>query len=98
MPRANGPYSLLRDEEIDPWIERLTDAARYTMPANETGLPAIALPAGLDADGLPIGVQLYGDFGREDVLLQLAAQMERARPDWFGARPGVRVAVPAPAR
>ncbi|MGH7212831.1 MAG: amidase family protein, partial [Acetobacteraceae bacterium] len=62
------------------------------MPANETGLPAISLPAGRDADGLPIGVQLYGDFGREDVLLGLAAQLERARRDWFGAAPPVHVA------
>ncbi len=92
VPEANGPYSLLRDEELEPWVERLADAARYTMPANETGLPAISLPAGLDGEGLPIGVQVYGDFGREDVLLRLAAQLERARPDWFGVRPKVHVA------
>jgi amidase len=89
VPVANGPYALLRDEELEPWIARLTDAARYTMPANETGLPAISLPAGRDVDGLPIGVQLYGDFGREDLLLQLAAQLERAHPDWFGTLPPV---------
>ncbi len=92
VPEANGPYGLLRDEELDPWITRLADAARYTMPANETGLPAISLPAGHDAEGLPIGVQLYGDFGREDLLLQVAAQIERARPDWFGAIPPAHVA------
>ncbi len=92
VPEANGPYSLLRDEELEPWGERLADAARYTMPANETGLPAISLPAGVDSEGLPIGVQVYGNFGREDVLLRLAAQVERAHPDWFGARPGVHVA------
>ena len=91
VPEANGPYSLLRDEELGPWVEQLADAARYTMPANETGLPAISLPAGVDSEGLPIGVQVYGDFGREDVLLRLAAQVERARPEWFGARPGVHV-------
>ncbi|MGA9868109.1 MAG: amidase [Acetobacteraceae bacterium] len=91
VAKANGPYSLLLDEEIDPWINRLTDAARYTMPANETGLAAISLPAGRDTDGLPIGVQLYGDFGREDLLLGLAAQLERARGEWFGAVPPVHV-------
>jgi Asp-tRNA(Asn)/Glu-tRNA(Gln) amidotransferase A subunit family amidase len=51
------------------------------MPANETGLPGTSVPAGLDGDGLPIGVQLYGNFCREDVLLQLAAQVERAHPE-----------------
>ena len=91
VPKADGPYSLLREEELDPWLERLCDACRYTMPANETGLPAISVPAGLDRDGLPIGVQLYGNFCREDLLLQIAAQIERARPEWFGAIPGLHV-------
>jgi amidase len=91
VPQANGPFSLLRNEELDPWLDRLCDACRYTMPANETGLPGISVPAGLDSDGLPIGVQLYGDFCREDLLLQLAAQIERARPEWFGAVPPVHV-------
>jgi amidase len=92
VPRANGPYSLLADEELDPWLDRLCDACRYTMPANETGLPGISVPAGLDRDGLPIGVQFYGNFCREDLLLKIAAQIERARPEWFGAVPPIHVA------
>jgi amidase len=91
VPEANGPYSLLREEELDPWIDRLCEACRYTMPANETGLPGTSVPAGLDSDGLPIGVQFYGNFCSEDLLLQLAAQIERARPEWFGAVPPVHV-------
>ena len=91
VPEANGPYSLLREEALEPWAERLADACRYTMPANETGLPAISVPAGLDGDGLPIGVQLYGNFACEDLLLQLAAQIERVRPEWFGAVPPIHV-------
>lgn len=90
-PEANGPYSLLRDEALDPWISRLADSCRYTMPGNETGLPGINIPAGHDSDGLPIGAQLYGNFAREDLLLQVAAQVERAKPDWFGAVPPVHV-------
>ncbi len=91
VPAANGPYSLLRDEDLDDWVGRLADACRYTMPANETGLPAISLPAGHDGDGLPIGVQLHGNFAAEDLLLRLAAQIEQARPAWFGAVPPVHV-------
>ena len=94
VPEANGPYSLLRDEDLDTWVGRLCDACRYTMPGNETGLPAISVPAGFDPDGLPIGVQFYGNFAAEDVLLQVAAQLERAQPAWFGAVPPVHVTMP----
>jgi amidase len=40
---------------------------------------------------LPIGIQLYGNFCAEDLLLKLAAQIERARPEWFGTIPPVHV-------
>jgi amidase len=94
VPEADGPYSLMRDEDLDPWVARLCDACRYTMPGNETGLPGISVPAGLDRDGLPIGAQLYASFAREDLLLQVAAQLERARPGWFGQAPPVHVTRP----
>jgi amidase len=93
VPKANGPYSLLLDEELGPWAERLCDACRYTMPGNETGMPGISVPAGLDRDGLPIGAQLHAKWAREDLLLQVAAQIERAKPEWFGAIPPVHVSV-----
>ncbi len=92
VPAANGPYSLLRDDiDVGAWVDSLADACRYTMPGNETGLPGISVPAGLDSDGVPIGVQVHGNFSAEDVLLQVAAQIERARPQWFGGTPGVHV-------
>jgi amidase len=53
---------------------------------NLTGQPAIALPAGFGADGLPLGVQLIGRPGAEDVLYSLAGQVEAARP-WAHHRP-----------
>jgi amidase len=83
VPEANGPYSLLRDEALDPWVDRLFGACRYTMPGNETGLPGISVPAGLDSDGLPIGAMFYGKWSREDLLLQIARQIEKAKPEWF---------------
>ena len=92
VPEANGPYSLLRDEELDTWVGRLCDACRYTMPGNETGLPGISVPTGLDPDGLPIGAQFYAGWGEEAVLMQVAAQLERAHPEWFGQVPPVHVA------
>ncbi len=92
VPLADGPYGLMRDEELQPWLDRLTDACRYTMPGNEVGLPGISLPAGFDKDRLPVGAMLYGNFGREDLLLRVAAQVERAKPEWFAQRPPNHVA------
>ena len=51
--------------------------AVYTSPFNCTGQPAISLPLG-SSDGLPIGVQLVGAYGREDQLLSVGGQLERA--------------------
>jgi amidase len=60
----------------------------FLLPFNITGQPAASLPLHWRADGLPIGVQLVADFGREDVLLRAAAQLEAARP-WAARRPPV---------
>ena len=53
-----------------------------------TGLPAISLPLNVNDDGLPIGSHLVAPYGREDVLLRVAAQLEEARP-WADRRPPV---------
>jgi len=51
-----------------------------TTLANVTGHPSIAVPAGLDSNGVPIGVQLMARRGREDLLLAVAAQLEALQP------------------
>ena len=58
----------------------------YTAIVNVTGLPAISVPLYHGDDGLPLGVQLIGPPAREEVILRLAAQLEREHP-WADRRP-----------
>jgi len=51
---------------------------RLTMPFNATGQPVLALPCGLDSDGLPVGLQLAGIPGQEAALFETALLVERA--------------------
>jgi amidase len=57
----------------------------FAPPWNLVGWPALALPAGHDPNGVPIGVQLVAAPGREPALVALAAQLESAQP-WAPAR------------
>jgi amidase len=69
-------------------IERAVPYAAFTAGFNATGQPAISLPLHRSEAGLPIGVQLVADMGREDLLLRVAAQLEEAVP-WTERRPPV---------
>ena len=60
----------------------------FTALQNITGQPAISLPLAWSKAGVPIGVQFVGRFGEEHLLLQVAAQIEKAEP-WNSKRPPV---------
>jgi amidase len=66
--------------------DRSFDATGYTMPFNQTGQPAMSVPARWTPDGLPLGVQLVGRTGDEALLFRVAGQLEQARP-WAGRVP-----------
>jgi amidase len=58
----------------------------FTLPFNLSGQPAISLPSHWTGDGLPVGSQLVAAYGREDLLLQVASQLEEP-VGWLGRRP-----------
>ncbi|MDO9458277.1 amidase [Nocardioides sp.] len=61
-------------------IERLMDWVSFTPLQNATGDPAISLPLATSADGLPVGMMFGAGAGHEAVLLELAYELEEARP------------------
>lgn len=61
-------------------IDRLINWVAFTPLQNVTGEPAISLPLAQSADGLPVGMMLAADTGREALLLELAYELEEARP------------------
>ncbi|MGL5082676.1 MAG: amidase [Microcoleaceae cyanobacterium] len=68
-----GEYADLSPEET---VQRMINWIAPCPPFNASGQPAIALPTGLDAKGLPVGVQLVGRPAAETTLIALAAQLE----------------------
>jgi amidase len=60
----------------------------YTAQFNLTGQPAVSLPLHWSADGLPVGVQIVAGYGREDLLIRVAAQLEEAAP-WADRHPPI---------
>ncbi len=67
---------------LDQLISENLSWVPYTQLANMTGRPAISVPLHWTDAGLPLGIQLIGPLASEAVLLQVAAQLEEARP-WF---------------
>ena len=69
-------------------FDRASRFTPWTPIWNLTGQPALAIPAGLSDDGLPLSVQLVGRPNAEATLYSLAAQLEQAAP-WIDQRPPV---------
>jgi amidase len=78
-PLPIGECNGLGDQPLDA-LARSGRFTPYTALFNLTGQPAISVPVGFAGDGMPLGVQLVAKPLGEDTLLQVAAQMEAARP------------------
>ncbi|MGH7022806.1 MAG: Asp-tRNA(Asn)/Glu-tRNA(Gln) amidotransferase subunit GatA [Caulobacteraceae bacterium] len=82
-PTAPSAAFGLGENSADPIAMYLNDI--FTVTVNLAGLPAISVPGGLDAEGLPLGLQLIGRALDEGVLFSLAGAVEKAAA--FTARP-----------
>jgi amidase len=93
------PLATYDDSGEDPLaaFRRAVPAGAFTAIFNATGQPAASLPLHWSESGLPVGVQLVAPFGREDVLIRVAAQLERERP-WADRTPPVFAARDTSAR
>ena len=72
------------EKSDDPVANYLADI--YTLPASLAGLPGMSLPAGFGQGGMPVGLQLIGNYLQEGKLLNAAHQFQRAT-DWHARKP-----------
>jgi Asp-tRNA(Asn)/Glu-tRNA(Gln) amidotransferase A subunit family amidase len=72
-----------------PLTQPAMDNQRLTEAISHAGFPAITIPAGWTDEGLPVGLQIAADRGRDDTVLRVAAAFETARP-WASRRPDLR--------
>lgn len=84
-------------DEVDPASVRFSPRtlyalSRFTRFVNYLGLPALAVPAGFDSRGMPVGLQIIGRPGSEAALLQIAIRLQQ-RSDWHGRVPSAVAAM-----
>jgi aspartyl-tRNA(Asn)/glutamyl-tRNA(Gln) amidotransferase subunit A len=88
-PATPGPAFAIGEKTADPVSMYLNDV--FTVTVNLAGLPGLAVPAGLTADGLPLGLQIIGKAFDEATVLRVGRSIEMAanftaKPDhWWTA-------------
>jgi len=78
-PTGAGPIAADGGRQADPVAEYLADI--FTLPASLAGLPGMSVPAGFGEHGLPVGLQLIGNYWQEAALLHTAHAFQQAT-DW----------------
>lgn len=85
VPLPIGSFDNDLNDPMKP-MKVAADFVPFTPAFNTSGQPAISLPLHWTADGVPVGMQLVAGYGREDLLIRLASQLEVAMP-WAHRRP-----------
>ena len=83
LPHRIGEHAVQIDGREANTLDAFT---RLASPQNMAGLPALSIPCGFSAAGLPIGMQLIAAHGRDDLVLALGAAYQR-ETDWHLRRP-----------
>ena len=82
-PTAPSAAFAIGEKMNDPLAMYLNDV--FTVPVNLAGLPGISVPAGLSAEGLPLGLQIIGRAFDEETMIRAAGVLETAAG--FTAKP-----------
>ncbi|RZI80068.1 MAG: Asp-tRNA(Asn)/Glu-tRNA(Gln) amidotransferase subunit GatA [Rubrivivax sp.] len=84
-PTVARPIAAEGGRQADPLAEYLADI--FTLPASLAGLPGMSVPAGFGEHGLPVGLQLIGNYWQEGALLHTAHAFQQTT-DWHQRTPG----------
>lgn len=77
-PSSPSVAPTIGNQNENPIQEYLSDV--FTVPVSVSGLPALSVPSGFSQDGLPMGIQLIGNYFQENTLFQAAYAYEEAHP------------------
>ena len=90
-PTAAFAIGAKADDPVEMYLNDI-----FTVAANLTGMPAMSIPCGFTPAGLPVGLQLQGNYFAEARLLEVAHRFQQAT-DWHRREPPLGVAVRATA-
>ena len=90
LPLKAGVYNSYSRPEmsVKDWVLERRRWSGNTAMCNVTGQPSITVPLEISKSGLPIGIEIDGRVGKDDRVLSLAAQLERAKP-WKDRHPRI---------
>ena len=80
-PTAAFPIGAKTDDPVEMYLNDI-----FTVAANLTGAPAMSMPCGFDGNGMPIGLQIQGDYFSEAMMLNVAHRFQQAT-DWHARIP-----------
>ncbi|MGP4040117.1 amidase [Gracilibacillus sp. D59] len=82
LPAKIGELAEPKTDAYQQMLDNMLDYNPFMPIANATGQPAMSVPTHWTNDGLPIGTHFFGRLGEDELLFQLASQIEKEKP-WF---------------